>query len=114
MEPRIEEKRRFPRLKLQTELGYNVRGKRDFNNTLTDDISLGGANFTTDKFLAPDTLLMTRINVLARTLAPIARVAWVNALPHTNRYKFGVEFIEVDPGDKKYLSDYLQMRTEQM
>lgn len=112
MELKLEDQRHFFRIRLQAPLHYQIRGKPNFNNTVTENISIGGLSFTNDKFIAPNTLLTLQVNVLSKILNPIARVAWVNSLPYNDRYRLGVEFIELDPTQKRYLADYINMRRD--
>lgn len=107
-----EEKRRFPRVKLNTALSYQVRGINDINNTVGQDISLGGMAAIIDKFINCETLLNLKIKVLSRVLSAVGKVAWVSPLPHANRFRVGIEFIEIDAWDKSYLSDYISMQSK--
>ena len=108
---RLEEYRQTPRVKLQDEVRYQIRGKPVYSHTISDNISCGGMSFSNGRFLAPDTLLMLEVNVLSRVLKPVAKVRWANSVAHTDRYKYGVEFLEMDSEDKKYLSDYIDMQS---
>jgi hypothetical protein len=107
----LQEKRHFPRVNLKTPLVYKIRGLPQSDNGICEDISAGGIGFINDVFMAPATLLSLGINVLSRTLNPTAKVAWSQPLPHSDRYKVGVEFLEFDPVEKRYLSDYIDMQT---
>ena len=106
----LEEKRRFPRIPLRIPLHYQVRGTSKFNNTIINDISLGGLGFTNNEFIASNTALALELDILFRVLRPIGRVAWSSPLPHSDRSRLGVEFLELDPRDKNYLSDYIDMK----
>lgn len=106
-----EEKRRFPRVKLNTALSYHVRGVNDVNNTVSYDISLGGMAVANDRFINSETLLNLKIKVLSRVLSAVGKVAWASPLPHSNRFLLGIEFLELDTWDKSYLSDYISMQS---
>jgi len=114
MAPGLQEKRRFPRIKLNTPLRYQTRGISEYNNTLCEDISLGGIRFINDKFIRPDASLDLEINVLNRALNPIGRVAWSQPVAHSDRYQVGVEFLEFEPKERNYLSDYIGMQTQEI
>jgi len=101
------EKREFPRIKLKRPLGYRARGTHETNNTISENISLGGICFVTERFIAPKTALAIEIDILTRMLCPIASVVWSWPLPHSDRYHVGVEFLEFNQRDKNYLSDYI-------
>ena len=110
-----EEKRRFKRLGLHAGLRYHVRGSlSEFIRSVTDDISEGGLSLRLDKFLSPNTHLNMEIDLLSRVLHPIGRVAWCAPLAHSDRKIAGVEFIEIDPLEKSYLQDYINMQTGQL
>jgi c-di-GMP-binding flagellar brake protein YcgR len=109
-----EERRRFPRVELHTPIRYQVRGTPEFDSALTENISLGGASFIGNKFIAPQTTIMLELSLLSRLLRPIAKIAWSSNIPHSNRIQMGVEFLELDPNEKNYLQDYMNMQTGQI
>ncbi len=106
----FEEKRLTPRIRLHSPLRYQICGEREFNNTLSDDISMGGVGFLNNRFLAPKTTLNLEINVLSRVLRPLGMITWSSPLPHSDNYRLGVEFLEFNPQEKNYLKDYIDMR----
>ena len=106
----LEEKRRFPRMPLRIPLHYQVRGTSKFNNTIINDISSSGLGFTNSEFIAPNTTLALELNILSRVLRPVGRVAWSSPLPHSDRCRLGLEFLELDPKEKNYLSGYIDMK----
>ncbi len=112
MEQKIEEKRRFPRIRLKAPLRYQIRGKHEFDNSLTDDISLGGISFTNEEYIPPATNLMMEISIFSRLLDPIGKVAWINPIAHSNRYRLGIEFVELDEQKKKLLSQFIDFKKE--
>jgi c-di-GMP-binding flagellar brake protein YcgR len=105
-----EDKRQSPRIKLQEPLRYQVRGSPVPNNVLSDNMSLGGMGFADDHFLAPDTKLELQIKILSRVLNLFGKVAWSQPLPHSDKYHCGVEFMELVPEQKEYLSDFINIR----
>jgi len=106
----VREKRRYSRVKLKSPIHFNIRGKGDFNDTVSEDISAGGICFTNNKYIAPWTNLMLEVKVLSRVLNPIGRIVWVNPLPHSDRFRMGVEFVELDLQKKQFLSEYILMQ----
>lgn len=104
-----EEKRRSPRVKVYTPLRYQIRGESRPENILTDNLSAHGIAFTSDKFIAPKTVVMLEFNVLSRTLRPIGKVVWSHTLSHSDRFRSGIEFLEIEPGERNYILDYLNM-----
>lgn len=112
MAEKIEEKRLFARIRIKTPIRYQVRGQPEFNNSLTNDISINGISFTGDKFIAPKTALDLNINLLSQILSPIGIVTWSIPLPYSNRYKIGIKFLELNPIQKNYLIDYIKIQNE--
>ena len=107
-----KEKRACARLDLHTRMRYSIRGyAMEADSTLTDNISAKGLAFNTNRYLAPTTPLMLEVDLLSRILHPIGKVAWCQALPHSNINRLGVEFMEIDPVEKRYLNDYMNMQT---
>ena len=107
-----EVKRRAPRIGLRAQMRYQVRGSpSECDNVISHNISAYGVAFNTNKFLAPQTSLMLEIDILSRVLHPIGRVAWCQPVPHSDRNRLGVEFLEIDPLEKNYLEDYIKMQT---
>jgi c-di-GMP-binding flagellar brake protein YcgR len=105
-----EEKRRSQRVDLHAAMRYQVRGTPDFDNAITDNISEGGLAFNSLKFIPPATPVMLEVCLLSRILHPIGRVSWCQPLPHSNRSRLGVEFLEFESSEKKHLSDYIGMQ----
>ena len=103
----IKNNRRFPRVELHAPVSYQVRGEGRVDNTVCDDISLGGLGFVTDRFLPFATPLMLEINIFSRTLKAIGRVARTQQLPHSYRNRIGLEFMDLGLQEKALLSDYV-------
>jgi hypothetical protein len=91
---------------------YQLRGKPEFGNAISNDISCGGLKFTSNNFIPTLTALMLEINVLNRVLRPIGRVAWSSSVAYSNRSHVGVEFIEFNPLEKNYLKEFINMQRE--
>lgn len=110
MEANIVEKRRYPRIKVKLPLKYQVRGSKDYDNLLTEDLSEGGLSFSNNKFIAPLTKVMLELTVLKRVLSPVGKIAWISPIRHSNRYRMGVEFEQIELPEKAYLSDYINLQ----
>lgn len=102
-----KDNRRFPRVELRTPVTYQVRGESRIDNTICDNISLGGLGFVSERFIPPATPLMLEINIFSRTLRAIGKVTRTQPLPHSYRNHIGLEFIELGLTDKGYLADYV-------
>jgi len=106
-----EEKRVSPRIPLRAPLRYQIRGTSEFSDTIIDNIGLGGIGLTNNKFIVPETLVMLELNILSRMLRPIGKIAWASSVPHSEKYRLGIEFLELDYSEKNYLKDYIDMQT---
>jgi len=114
MESNPREKRLFPRTKLKTSLRYQIRGTASFSNAICDDISLVGIGFVNKEFLIPETLVSLEMSVMSKVLRAVGKIAWSHPLPHSNRFRVGIQFLEFDPTDKNYLWDYIKMQLGQL
>lgn len=110
MKSPYEEKRKFPRIALKSPLRYQVRGYSDFDSAICDNISEGGAGFISNRYLAPATLVMLEINVLSRILRPVGKIVSSINLPHSDRNRLGIKFLELDNNEKHYLHDFISMQ----
>ena len=108
-----EEKRCFPRIIFHTPIRCQIRGEPEFGNAVCNNISAGGMSFVGDKFIAPSTPVMLEINILSRILKPIGKIVWSQPLPHSDRNRLGIEFLELDPIEKNYLQDFINMQINQ-
>jgi hypothetical protein len=100
------------RLNFNSRIRYQFRGKPDFDSGVSKDISCGGLRLTNEQFIPTSTLLMLEINVLNRVLRPVGKVAWSQSLAHSNRNQTGIEFLEFNPAEQKYLKDFIDMQRE--
>ena len=114
MENNQQEKRLFPRTGLKTSLRYQIRGTSRYHNAICDDISLVGIGFVNEEFLTPDTLVSLEVNVMSKVFRAIGKIAWSHSLPHSNRFRVGIEFLEFDPANRLYLTDYIKMQLNQL
>ncbi len=105
-----KENRIFPRVNFHSEIRYQIRGKPDFDNAVSNDISCGGLRLTNNRFIPASTLVMLEINVLNRVLRPIGKVAWSASQSHSNRNQMGIEFVEFNTIEQNYLKDFINMQ----
>ena len=106
----LQEKRIFPRVRLRAPIYYQARGNPAGGSTLSDDISLGGIGLTADNFFPIETIIGLKIFILSRVVQPIGKIVWLTGQPHSAKYKMGIRFVEIDPMEKEYLSDYIIMQ----
>lgn len=102
-----EEKRRFSRVALKVPLRWQIRGKSELNDTINQDIGLGGISFVNEQFLATNILVNIQMNLAAQIIKAAGRIANVSFLPYSDKYRIGVEFLEFETKEKKFLSDYI-------
>lgn len=106
----FRERRQFPRIKLNVPLRYQIRGDVDFDNTITSNLCLEGIGFTNNNFIAPETNLMLEFKLLDFILNPIGRVVWTSPIAHSNRYRLGIKFVELEPNKKNFLKEFIDMQ----
>lgn len=110
MEIKVQEKRQFPRINLHAPIRYQIRGDSQFDSSFSENISRGGLGCICNKFIAPATAVMLEINILSRILRPIGKIIWSSPLPHSDRNRLGIEFLEFDHNEKNYLTNYIDMQ----
>jgi len=106
-----KERRYSSRVKLRVPLRYQLQGTSEFGNTLTEDVSLGGIGFVNNKFLVPETSILLEFGMFSRVLKAIGKIVWSSPLPHSDRYRAGIQFQELEPIVSRGLSDYIDMQT---
>ena len=109
-----KEKRQFERVNLRTALRCQVRGESRGDSAISDNLSANGLSFVSEKFIAPSTPVMLEINLLSRILRPVGRIVWNSPLPHSDRNRLGVQFIQIDLLEKQYLADFIAMHKLQI
>jgi len=109
-----KEKRQFPRIQINSAIRYQIRGKPATKEAVCENISSSGAGILDNEFIAPKTILMLEINILSSVLPLIGVVRYVKIIPRSGRYYLGVEFIEAEPGDKRFISEYINMRLNKL
>ena len=105
---RNNDKRNFPRLKAFFPIQYKV--KKKFEGALSKDVSGGGIRFVTEEFIAPNTKLTLQLSLpdIAKPVIVVGRAAWIEKLPHSDKYSVGVEFMKFqDEDDRKAIEEYL-------
>ena len=110
MEAYWEERRQFPRVTLKTPLRCQIRGKSEYSNVVTDDVSEGGVSFINDSFIPLNTQVNLEISLLSRILNAVGRVANVSSVSYADKYRLGIEFLELQDTQKLFLSDYIQLK----
>lgn len=104
------QKRRFYRLDERLTVHYRVRGEQSAHATVTENVSIGGAGLKGESYVPMHSALDVDLNLGARVVHAVGIVTWVASMPHSDRTRFGVEFIESDPLDSEYLADFIKNR----
>jgi c-di-GMP-binding flagellar brake protein YcgR len=110
----IREKRLHSRIRLKTPLRFQLLGSNEINHTISENISLEGMGFISQSFIAPNALLSLELNIISNFISPVGEVRWTQNLPHSDRYRVGVEFSEIKEEQKKRLQDYVELKTTTM
>jgi hypothetical protein len=110
----IKEKRQFRRISAKFPIRYRIRRGGFFASALTENLSLSGTRLNADRFFPQGLNLNLELNILSKIINPVGKVVWSQPLPHSNRYKMGIQFIEINPQDKNYLTDYVNMRIPEL
>lgn len=111
---KIAEKRQSPRIGLRSPLRYQIRGTHEYDNAVLENISEKGLSFISNNQIPSSATMMLEVNILSRTLRPIGRITWSSPVPHSERNRFGIEFLEFNNIDKNYLSDYIKLELGQL
>ncbi len=114
MENPDKKERQFPRIRFTAPVRVQVRGEGGFSRTVSNNISGSGLSFNNDRFIAPSTPVMLEIEVLSRIVRPIGRIVWSRPFQRSDKYRLGTEFIEFDAGEKKFLTDFVNMARDNL
>jgi c-di-GMP-binding flagellar brake protein YcgR len=106
------EKRRSPRINVKIPLRYQIRGRPEFNSAISGDISAGGMGFLNDGFIAPNSYLNVEINFLPEVIGATAKVIRSDAMPRSDKYRLGIEFLSMDYQEKQFLTDYINQHRQ--
>lgn len=104
---KIEEKRRFPRLDVKIPVAYRIRGRPELNNALSSNLSIRGINFKAADFIPPQTLMAININILSHSVNPMGKVIWSSPIAHSDQFRVGVGFVELDISEQDLLIDFI-------
>jgi c-di-GMP-binding flagellar brake protein YcgR len=107
----LKEKRNFARINFRNPLHFQVLDTKEIGDTVTDNISLGGIGFISQEFLTPENTILLECNLFSRFFKTTGRIAWSSPMLHSDRYRVGVEFQELEPKARKDLTDYIEIST---
>lgn len=120
---RIEERRRFRRLNDRIFILCQLMKKKDMDviKGFSNDISASGLCFETDRVISPQAIFSLEIYQPLRrskeeltAVSALAKVKWVTQMDivskyeGSNKYRVGVEFVEIDNRERKAIAEYVQ------
>ena len=106
--------RLFPRFNFEGPLKFQVRGAGATYNTVGDDLSQSGIGFVHHEFIPASTALNLEIKLIDRVVKTIGKVMWARPLSRSNKFRVGVNFIEFDILEKKFLEDFISLKKHQL
>jgi c-di-GMP-binding flagellar brake protein YcgR len=108
------ERRRFVRLNASCDVNYKVLKTRPIisDKSLTKNISAGGICFIANDKLNPESVLELNFDLLDKKsiIKAKGRVVWTKSFKiatEPERFDCGVEFIEINPSDRKRIDQYV-------
>ncbi len=119
----LKERRRFPRLNEGVFFLYQFMEKKDMDimKGFTNNISTGGLMFETDRPISAEDLFILEIYQPLRqfkeeiiSISTAVKVRWVTQIDRSdkyegsNKYRIGVEFVEIDKEERKTIAKYMQ------
>jgi len=106
----VEERRRWPRLRVYSPVKYHFLRENRFRCCITCDISEGGAGLLLDNPLPPGTCLYFQIKLhnLPNPASGIARVVWASRDVYSEKYRAGLEFLEISNGSRSEIADFVR------
>jgi len=116
-----EEKRRFPRLPINTEVEYTIPDQEEAElfTTGSKNISSGGVCIVAFEKLEPGVILDLKFSIPALNKFIIAkgRVAWIKELHIVETkigkiYEAGIEFVNIKDADREKIQEFITLRTE--
>ena len=118
-----EERRRFPRLTMDTEIEYSIldRAGKEHYTTGSKNISSGGLCIIVIERLEYGAVLNLKFSLpdLKKIINAKGKVAWVKELRiGTKRagdfYEAGIEFMEINKSDRDKIKDYVVSKLGRM
>jgi len=100
------------RIKLAIPLQYNELHGNTYltKGTLTKDLSSGGVQFTSDRFigLACHLMLEMQLPSMSKSIKAISKPAWIRKTRCGTNYEIGSQFLALTSEDASLLSDFIK------
>ncbi|MFH1129016.1 MAG: PilZ domain-containing protein [Candidatus Omnitrophota bacterium] len=105
----MRERRRFIRIKEKDIINYKILPNYKTEKNITEDLSIGGIKFFSNKFIPFSSVLLVEIKLehAHKILTIIVKVKWIRQKFDDELYELGAEFIDVSSEDLKFLNGYL-------
>ncbi|MFA5087448.1 MAG: PilZ domain-containing protein [Candidatus Omnitrophota bacterium] len=88
-----EERRKYRRVEFKEPLQYQTQDGDSLEGSLACDIGEGGVRFNADDFIPLNSELAVQMEIEPQNVVALrGRVAWVQLVPHSDRYQVGLEF----------------------
>ncbi len=104
----MEEKRKNPRFNVSFPIECTALPSRKYFYTVTKDLSIEGARIISDNFLPKEEPFKVNVNLIDKMIDLEAKIAWCKNESRQHRYSAGLKFQNINLGDKKELSRFIQ------
>lgn len=103
------ERRQSQRIKINSPIEYRFLNSDKFQNSVSCDISEGGISFKTDGPVPVGTHLyfFAKLKNKPQPLYGIAKIVWSSKEPYSEKYRIGLEFLEVGSESKADISSII-------
>lgn len=105
-----EDRRRWPRLNAYSPVKFRCINEDKFQCCITCDISEGGAGVLLDHPVPRGTCLYFQIKLhnCPRPAYGIARVVWTDRDNYSDKYRTGLEFLEISSTSRTDIASFVQ------
>lgn len=101
------ERRRYRRIDVSFPVECSMLSENKYFYTVSKDISAGGTQIISNKFIPRNSLVKLTINFIDSLFTVKAKAAWCNKQRISDRYTTGFEFIEMSQAHNQQISHYL-------
>jgi len=106
----MHERRRYVRIRENSQISYEVLPGENRKEYATKDISQGGIKFLTHEFIPKGSRLKIKLSLYKTffNFEALVRCAWVNKIAYNEEYEVGVEFIDIPSTAAEHLISYIE------
>jgi c-di-GMP-binding flagellar brake protein YcgR len=106
------ERRRFPRLNLNASVQFRhvLKPQKAFTGAVCKNLSAQGMCMAGAPLLSPEARLVLLLSLpkLLKPLRMIAKVTWMREQPQSERFDYGLQFIEISSQDQDTIAGYVE------